>query len=82
MHNPEIVLENETHTIFWGGAIEIDHLISARRPDLVMVYEKKRFCRIDDIAVPVDQRVKLKGREKRNTYLDWRIKRKNYGTRR
>ena len=33
MHNPESVLENETHKLLWDFAIQTDHLISARRPD-------------------------------------------------
>ena len=37
MHHPEPVLENETHKIPWDFEIETDHLISARRPDLVIV---------------------------------------------
>ena len=51
MHNPESVLENETHKILWEFQIETDHLISARRPDLITVNKKKRtlpncgFCR-------------------------------------
>ena len=42
MHNPESVLENETHIILWDFEIQIDHLISARRPDLVIVKKKKK----------------------------------------
>ena len=42
MHNPESVLENETHKILMYFATQTDHLISARRPDLVIVNTKKR----------------------------------------
>ena len=41
----------------------MDHLISARRPDLIIIYKKKRTSRIVDFAVPADHRVKLKERE-------------------
>ena len=41
MHNPEPVLENETHTILWDFEIQTDDLISARRPDQVIVHNKK-----------------------------------------
>ena len=68
MHNPESVLENETHRILWDFVIQTDHLISARRPDLVIV--NKRTCRIVDVTVPPDYRVKLKESEKRDKYLD------------
>ena len=42
MYNPESGLENETHKIPWGFEIKTDHLISARRPDLVTVNKKKK----------------------------------------
>ena len=42
MHNPESVLENETPKILWDFEIQMDHLISARRLDLVIVKKKKR----------------------------------------
>ena len=42
MHNPESVLENETQKILWDFEIQSDNLISARRPNLVIVYNKKR----------------------------------------
>ena len=41
-----------------------DHLISARRPDLVIISNKERTCRIVGFVVPADHRVKLKEREK------------------
>ena len=33
LHNPESVLENETHKLFWNVEIQTDHQISARQPD-------------------------------------------------
>ena len=33
MHNPALVLENDTHKLFWNFDIHTDHLISAIRPD-------------------------------------------------
>ena len=38
----ESVLENETHKLFWDFEIQTDHLILARRPDLVIVKKIKR----------------------------------------
>ena len=49
--------------------IQTDHLILARRPDLVIV-NKKRTYRIVDFAVPVEHKEKQKESEKRNKYLD------------
>ena len=42
------VLKNETQKIILDFVIQTDHLISARRADLVKVNIKKRTCRILD----------------------------------
>ena len=42
MHNPESVLENETHKLLWDFEIQTDHLISTRRPDLVIINKKRK----------------------------------------
>ena len=42
LHKLESILENETHKILWNFEIQTDHLISARRPDLVLVNNKKK----------------------------------------
>ena len=69
MHNPEPVLENETHKFLWDFEIQTDILISARRPDLIIINKKEkknRTCRIVDFAVPADPWVKLKECEKKD----------------
>ena len=71
MHNPAPVLENDTNKLLCDFDIQKDHLISARRPDLIIINKKKKkICRIVDFAVPVDHRIKLKDCEKRDKYLD------------
>ena len=79
MHNPAAVLENETHKLLWNFDIQMNHLISARRPNLVLINKKKRAGRIVDFAVPADYRVKLKESEKKDKYLDLvkQLKKKN-----
>ena len=42
MHNPAPVLENNTHKLLWDFDIQMDHQISARRPDLIIINNKKR----------------------------------------
>ena len=42
MNKPEFVLENEVHKIHWDFEIQSDHLISTRRPNLVIVKKKKK----------------------------------------
>ena len=89
MHKPEFVLENETHTFLWDFEIQTDHLIPARRPDLVIINKKKkkkkkrrkekkkeRTCRIVDFAVLVNNRMKIKESKKRDKILDLARERK------
>ena len=55
------------HKIPWDFLIQTDHLIPTRRPDnLVIVNKKKRTNRTEDFAVPVDHGVRIKEREKRD----------------
>ena len=74
MHNPAAVLENDTHKFLWDFDIQTNHLISARRPDLIVTNKKKkkkkkekkkekkkRTCKIVDFVVPADHRIKVKG---------------------
>ena len=71
MHNPEPVLENDSHKLLWDFNIQTDHLIQATRPDLIIINKKKkRTCKTVDFAVPADHRIKLKECEKKDKYLD------------
>ena len=73
MHNPESVLENETHKVLWDFEIQTDHITSARRPHPVIVKKKKkkkRTCRIMNFTVRADHWVKLKESEMKAKYLD------------
>ena len=79
-HNPESVLEDRTHKLIWDFEIQTDHLILARRLDLIIKKKKKRTCRIVDFALSVDHTVKLKDSKKKVKYLDFAKKLKNCGT--
>ena len=70
MHNPASVLENDTHKLLWDFDVKPDHLISARRSDLIIINKKKRTCKIVDFAVPADYRIKLKECGKKDKYRD------------
>ena len=70
MYNPAPVLENNTHKLLWDFYIQTDHLISVRRPDLIIINKKKRICKIVDFAVLADHRIKLKENDKKDKYLD------------
>ena len=41
MHNPAPVLENDAHKLLWDFNIQTDQLIPARRPDLIIINNKK-----------------------------------------
>ena len=47
-----------------------DHVIPARRPDLIIINKRKRIWKIVDFAVPADHRINLKESEKKDKYLD------------
>ena len=84
MHNPAPALENDTHKLLWDFDVDTDHLISARRPNLIIITppptKKKRICKIVDFVVPADHRIKLKEYEKKDKYLDLARESKNCGT--
>ena len=47
-HELESVLENEDYKILWDFSIKTDHVIEARKPDLV-VADKRRTCKTIDL---------------------------------
>ena len=69
MYNPAPVLENDAHKLLWDFNIQTGHLISAKRPDLIIINKKKKkkkICKIIDFIVLVDLRINLKECEKRD----------------
>ena len=42
MHNPAPVLENDSHKLLLDFNVQTDHLIPARRPDLIIIKKKKK----------------------------------------
>ena len=70
MHNPASVMKNDTYKRPWDFGIQTDHLITARRLDLIIINKKGRNCRIVDFVVPADRIIKLKESEKKDKYLD------------
>ena len=68
------------HKLVWDFEIQMDHLISARQPDLVIINKKKGNSWIVNFAALVDHRVKIKESKKRDEYLDLAREFKNYGT--
>ena len=71
------VLVNDTPKLLWKFDIQTDTLISARRLGLMIINKKERTCRIVDLAIPGDHKVKLKEHEKSDKYLDFARELKN-----
>ena len=77
MHNPAPILENDSHKLLWD--INIDRLIPARRPDLLIISEKKKK-RFPKLSILLSRRTteyiwrKLKWKVSTSTLLDnWKI---------
>ena len=54
MQNPIPVLENDTHKLLWDFDIQTNHLISAKRPDLIIINnnnnnKKKEFAKLSTL---------------------------------
>ena len=50
--------------IEYNFSIQTDHVIEARRPDLVAVDKKEQSCKIIDFAAPGDSRIEEKEKDK------------------
>ena len=59
----------DSHKLQWDFNIQTDHLIPARRPDLMIINKRKRIRKTVDFAVPADHRINLKESEKKDKYL-------------
>ena len=62
------VVENERCKILWDMTIQCDHVIEARRPDIVIVEKESNKAIIVDIASPWDHRGHEKEMEKIEKY--------------
>ena len=66
---PRICTGEWNAQIPWDFEIQTDFLISARRPDQIIMNERERTCRTVDFSLPADHWVKLKENEKKDKYL-------------
>ena len=69
-HEPESVVENDTCKVLWDFTIQTDHVIEARRPDLILIKKEENNCIIVDFAIPYDTRIEQKEKEKVEKYQD------------
>ena len=63
-HKPESVIENKNLKILWDFIIQCDHMIEAKRPDIVVVDNVEKETMIINVAISGDTRVCDKEREK------------------
>ena len=69
-HEQAPVTENEECKILWDFNVQTDHVIEARRPDMIIIDKVKKLCQIVDFAVPYDTKVNTKEVEKIEKYQD------------
>ena len=81
MHNAESVRESETHKRLWDFEIKTDHLISAKRLDLIIVNKKIISSMNSGLCRPGRQQSVNEESEKTNYHLDLANElKKNNGT--
>ena len=49
MHDPAHVLESDTHKLLWDFNIQTDHLIPAKRPELIIINKKRAFPKFSTV---------------------------------
>ena len=57
-HVPDSVLEYEDYKLLWDFSVRTDHVIGARRPDLLIIDKRDKSCQIIDVAIPEDNGVR------------------------
>ena len=67
-HGPDKVAENDSWKILWDFTIQTDHVIVARRPDMVIIDKTKNECKIIDFACPFDSRIEEREKDKMKGY--------------
>ena len=73
LHKPNAVTEANEVKILWDFEIRTDHVIPARRPEIVVLGKNNRTVHIIDLAVPADGNIEEKELEKIQKYQDLRL---------
>ena len=68
------ICSGEWDKLSWDFDIQTDHLISARRSNLIIINKKKTISKIVNFTVTADHKVKLKENEKTDKF--WGIEKK------
>ena len=69
-HEPEKVVENDSWKTLWDFTIQTDHVIEARRLDMVIIDKTTNECKIIDFACPFDSRIEERQKDKMKGYND------------
>jgi len=69
-HSPNSVVENECVKILWDFNVYVDHMISARRPDIIVI---DKAVILIDVSIPADENIFTKEEEKLSKYQDLRV---------
>ena len=72
-HSPVSVVENECVKILWDFNVYVDHMISARRPDIIVIDKAALVVKLIDVSIPADKNISTKEEEKISKYQDLRI---------
>ena len=72
-HSPYSVVENNSVKLLWDFNIFVDHVISARRPDIVVIDKVSSVVTLIDVSIPADKHLTVKEEEKLSKYQDLRI---------
>ena len=73
LHKPDTVCQNEDAKILWDMDIQTDRVIPARRPDIIVMDQKRREAVIIDIAEPSDRKCQEREQDKIEKYQDLRL---------
>ena len=64
------MIENDKCKILWDFTVQTDHIIQARRPDMIVIDKETNKAQVIDFAIPYDSRVDSKEMEKIEKYQD------------
>ena len=67
MHHPKPILENKMHKLLWDFQVQTDHLILARRPDIVIAKKKKKKKKRKE------KKKKRKKKKKKKNRTCWKV---------
>ena len=59
--------------VLWDFEVRTDRIVTARRPDLIVVDKQEKTAKIIDVAVPLDKNVRAKEEEKVQKYQDLKL---------